>query len=84
VVDQNGTLVPHADNLVHFNVSGDAFVAGVDNGSQTSHEPFKANYRHAFNGKCLVVLQSDGKTGSIELTASADGLPDAKLTLTAQ
>nr|WP_306303484.1 hypothetical protein [Prolixibacter bellariivorans] len=31
-----------------------------------------------------MVLQSDGKTGNIELTASADGLPDAKATLTAQ
>ena len=84
VVDKNGTLVPHADNLVHFKVNGKAFIAGVDNGSQTSHEPFKANYRHAFNGKCLVVLQSDGKSGNIELTASTDSLPDAKVTITAQ
>lgn len=84
VVDQNGTLVPRADNLVHFKVNGEATIAGVDNGSETSHEPFKANYRHAFNGKCLVVLQSDGKPGNIELTASAEGLPDAKVTVTAQ
>jgi len=81
VVDKDGNLCPHADNLVNFDVSGPAFVAGVDNGLQTSLESFKAPHRQAFNGKCLVVLQNDGTSGSATLTATADGLPTAKTTL---
>ncbi len=61
VVDQNGTLVPHADNLVHFNVSGDAFVAGVDNGSQISHERSKPIIAMPLTGNALWCFSRMGK-----------------------
>ena len=76
-VDAEGNLCPLADNLVHFEVEGNLFIAGVDNGSQTSMERFKDNKRKAFNGKCLVVLQNNGKTGAARLKAVAEGLEDA-------
>jgi hypothetical protein len=41
VLDAQGTLVPHADNLIHFNISGAGKIVGVDNGLQTSLESFK-------------------------------------------
>ena len=74
IADKKGTMVPTADNMVHFNVSGPATIAGVGNGCETSLEPFKANYRKAFNGKCLVILQSTRKPGTVSLTAKAKGL----------
>lgn len=77
IVDAEGNLCPLADNLVHFEVEGNLFIAGVDNGSQTSMERFKDNKRKAFNGKCLVVLQNDGKTGAARLKAVSEGLKDA-------
>lgn len=77
IVDAEGNLCPLADNLVHFEVEGNLFIAGVDNGSQTSMERFKNNKRKAFNGKCLVVLQNDGKAGAARLKAVAEGLEDA-------
>jgi hypothetical protein len=33
-------------------------IAGVDNGSEISHESFKANRRHAFHGMALAIVQS--------------------------
>lgn len=77
IVDAEGNLCPLADNLVHFEVEGNLFIAGVDNGSQTSMERFKDNKRKAFNGKCLVVLQNDGRNGAARLKAVAEGLKDA-------
>ncbi len=59
-----------------FDVKGAAFIAGVDNGSPISLEPFKANQRKAFYGKCLVVLQNNGADGDIQLKASSDGLQE--------
>ena len=79
IQDANANLVPDADNLVNFELTGDAIIAGVDNGCQTSHEPFKANYRKAFNGKCLVVVQSGEKAGEIVLTAQSEGLEGASI-----
>jgi beta-galactosidase len=81
VVDKDNIPVPHADNLVEFSVVGPGFIAGVDNGSQTSMEPFKASYRKAFNGKCLVVLQSGKEKGVITLNASSAGLAGAACTV---
>jgi len=77
VVDENNNPVPHAGNMVNFSVEGPGIIAGVDNGSQTSMEPFKADYRKAYNGKCLVVVKAGKEKGEIKLTASADGMLDA-------
>lgn len=82
IVDADGNLVPYADNLVNFQIAGEGFIAGVDNGSQISHEPFKADYRKAFNGMCLVVIQSNGKKGKISLQAASEGLKETSIELT--
>ncbi|TCD12248.1 DUF4982 domain-containing protein [Pedobacter frigidisoli] len=74
ILDAAGNVVPNADNLVNFKVEGNGFIAGVDNGFQASLEPFKANYRKAFHGLCLAILQSTEKSGTIKLTAIAVGL----------
>ena len=81
VVDNEGVLVPNADNLVNFNIKGPAKIVGVDNGLQTSHESFKASYRKAFNGLCLVVLQSIGQKGTIVLEATSDDLVGKQLSI---
>ncbi len=77
IVDANGNPVPHADNLINFKVSGPGFIAGVDNGNETDHDPFKADYHKAFNGLCLAVIQSKGQKGKITVTATSAGLPSA-------
>lgn len=79
VVDAEGNIVPKADNLVKFELMGGAKIVGVDNGNPISHEPFKANYRKAFNGLCLAVVQSDVKAGKVTLTATSDGLEKASV-----
>ena len=74
VLDKNNNLCPLSENLINFEVKGNAFIAGVDNGCQTSMERFKDNKRNAFNGKCLVVLQNNGEKGTATLTANSNGL----------
>ena len=77
IVDKDGNIAPRADNEINFKISGAGFIAGVDNGSETSHESFKGNKHAALNGLALAILQSDGKKGKITLTASAVGLEPA-------
>ncbi len=81
ILDMNNTLLPYADNLLNFEIQGEGKIVGVDNGCQTSHEPFKANYRKAFNGLCLVVVQSTEKSGKIKITARAENLLPASIEL---
>ncbi len=79
ILDKDGNLCPNAENLVQFSIDGKGFIAGVDNGSPISLERFKDNKRKAFYGKCLVVLQNNGKKGKIKLSAVSDGLKDAHI-----
>ena len=74
ILDKNGVLVPNANNLIKFSVSGQGFIAGVDSGDPVSMESFKGKEHTALNGKALCILQSNGKKGTISLTATADGL----------
>lgn len=81
VLDKDGNLCPNADNLVQFDVKGNCFIAGVDNGSPFSMERFKDNKRKAFYGKCLVVLQNNGNDGTCTLKAMSSGLESAAITI---
>jgi beta-galactosidase len=81
VLDKDRNLVPYATNMVKFRLDGEAFIAGVDNGDQVSHEPFKADYRKAFYGKCLVVVQSKKSKGEVVLTATSEGLESNAVTI---
>ena len=83
IVDKEGNVCPNAENQVFFSVEGNATIAGVDNGLQTSMERFKADNRKAFAGKCLVVLQAKKNPGSIRLTAKGVDLRQATLELKA-
>ncbi|PWD51483.1 hypothetical protein C8046_13285 [Serinibacter arcticus] len=91
VVDEDGNEVPDADNLVQFTVDNGAIV-GVDNGQQESTEPYKwdgeqrstYSQRSAYAGKVLAIVQSDkDAVGQITLTARADGLQPAVVTIAA-
>ncbi len=79
IEDAAGNLVPDANNEVKFSVTGDGVIAGVDNGSETSMESFRADHRKAFNGLCLLVVQSKDKAGKINVTATSAGLPSANI-----
>lgn len=78
VVDAKGNTVPDAGNRIAFAVDGNAKIVGVDNGNPVSHESLKGNSIKAFNGKCLVVVQSGKQPETVTLTASSEGLKSEK------
>ena len=75
VLDADGKLVPDANALIHVEADGSGFIAGTDNGDQNDPNGLKRPERHAFYGKAMAVVQSNGQAGVIHLTASAEGLP---------
>jgi beta-galactosidase len=74
VVDENGTLMPDADNLITYTISGPGEIVGVDNGNPISHESFKGNQRQAFHGKALAIVRSKCEEGPIQITASTPNI----------
>jgi beta-galactosidase len=75
LLDKDGSPCPLADNLVKFSVSGEGFIAGTDNGDQNNHVSLKKPERNLFFGKCMAIVQSNGKPGKIILHVDVDGVP---------
>ncbi len=84
ILDKDGNVVPNADNRVNFKINGAGFIASVDNGDPVSHDPFKADYRKAFHGLALAIVQAKQKAGNITFTATAAGLQSATLVLSSK
>ena len=77
ILDKDGNFCWQADNELTFSAEGPGEVIGVDNGRPDSLESMKADHIHAFHGRALAVLRSDGNAGKCVLTVSAAGLPSA-------
>ncbi|MGJ5756247.1 F5/8 type C domain-containing protein [Streptomyces puniciscabiei] len=73
IVDAHGVVVPDAEHLIAFDVSGGS-LAGVDNGREESAERYQASTRTAFHGNALAIVRSGTKPGRLTVTARADGL----------
>jgi beta-galactosidase len=80
IVDSSGTVVPTADNVVRVSVSGGRVVA-LDNADLQDHDPYQSTSRRAFNGRGLAILRPAGR-GTMRVTAAADGLKEATMTIT--
>jgi beta-galactosidase len=61
-------------------MEGAGEIVTVDNGDATSHEPFQAKQRSAYNGLCQVIVKGrSGQPGPIALKAKSNGLKDASI-----
>jgi beta-galactosidase len=79
IVDQNGFVVPDANNLIEFNIEGEGIIIGTDNGNPQDKTQMKSRQRKAFNGLALAVIQSTEKSGNIRISAVSANLKGAVL-----
>jgi len=84
IKDEKGRVVPTANNLVKFTIEGPGKIIGTGNGNPTSYEPDKASQRMAFNGYCLVLVQSEKQSGEIRLKASSETLGGSEVLIKAE
>jgi beta-galactosidase len=68
--------------VVKFAAMGPASIIAVDNGNMTDHDPYQASERKLYFGNALALLRATGAAGKVTVTASAEGVPTASLTLT--
>ncbi|NUP22364.1 MAG: DUF4982 domain-containing protein [Streptomyces sp.] len=80
VVDARGVVVPDAEHLITFEVTGGS-LAGLDNGREESAERYQASTRTAFHGKALAIVRSGTKPGTLNVTARAEGLRTGGVTV---
>jgi len=84
VIDDQGNIVPDAQNTISFKVSGNGKLIGVDNGNQRDDAPFNLPTRKAFNGHAYAVVQAGRTNGNITFTVQSDGLKSSSITIKTQ
>jgi beta-galactosidase len=82
VVDAQGRLVPTANLLVNFAVSGPGGIIGLNNGDPNNHEPEKGDQHSVFHGLAQVILETGfGSQGKLMLRATSEGLTPGEATI---
>jgi len=81
ILDSIGNLIPYADNLIKFSITGNGTIAGTDNGYQADTVSLKSHERKCWKGLSLAIIQSTEKKGNITLTATSPGISSATITI---
>ena len=79
--DANGRRNPKAENLVKFEIEGPGEIIAVGNGNPMSIESNQLPQRKAWQGRCLVIVKSTDRPGTIKLTALSEGLPSSTVSI---
>lgn len=74
--DANGVFVPTDKRQVRFTLKGPGAIVATDNGDPTDFNSFSSASRALFNGRALAIVRGiAGRTGAVEVTVAAEGLP---------
>ena len=81
IVDKDGNLCPHANQLVTFAVEGAGTYRASANGDPTCLDLFHLPEMHAFGGQLTVIVQSGQEPGTLIFSAGADGMETAHINI---
>ncbi|MBU9725781.1 glycoside hydrolase family 2 TIM barrel-domain containing protein [Diplocloster modestus] len=79
-VDNEGNVIPDADQTVFFEISGGAVLIGTGNGDPNSHEPDTASSRKLFHGYAQAVIRNEGPE-AVVVRVRSEGLKEANAVL---
>lgn len=82
VADKDGNIVPTADNMVNFTVTGEGTYEAGANGDATSLFSFQDPKMKLFSGAATAILRTSTKPGAMTFKATAKGVKPATLTIT--
>lgn len=81
VVDAEGNVVPDATVPLSIKCEGAGRVLAAGNGAYADMESFRSLTPKTFRGRAIAIVQPTTQQGTIQLVVSAEGLPNAMLTI---
>lgn len=82
VEDAQGRFVNAAEPQIDVSITGEGRILALDNGMHADHTAYTSTTRQAMRGKLLAIVQSTDAAGSFTLTATAQGMKPASVTVT--
>ena len=81
VLDKEGNLVPDSNLPIEIKASGKGSVIAAGNASADDMKSFRSLQPKVFRGKAIAIVQPDTEKGTIQLTVTSAGLPEANLSI---
>ena len=81
VIDDNGRLVPLADNPVTCELKGDAELIGTENGQSLAYDNYRDAVHRVYQGKLLVYVSTTSTLGEVYLNLHAPLLKGVSIRL---
>ena len=81
VVDENGNIVPYANNLISTRVSGQGRFISMDNGKQADLTKFSTPQRSVYNGSGIAIVGASDNAGEIKVEFSGENLNSTSVTI---
>jgi beta-galactosidase len=67
---------------LHFNIEGNAAIIATGNANPSDMESMQQPQHKTFQGRCLVLVRPDGRSGKATLNATGDGLTPGQVFIT--
>lgn len=85
IVDNEGNLVPNANNKIQFEISGAGEIVATDNGNPADMVSFISKERNTLGGLALAIVRGiKGQTGEIKLTVKSGALGGSSIIINSQ
>jgi beta-galactosidase len=81
LVDENDNRVLNADRKISFDITGAGMIAAVDNGDNSSTEPYHAKERWTYKGTCIALVKANSNSGKITVRATGDDVEEGVVTI---
>ena len=79
--DKDGKLIPDCSIPLEIKSTGKGSVIAAGNGSADDMKSFRSLKPKTFRGKAIAIVQPNAEKGTITLTVSAKGLPEAAIVI---
>jgi hypothetical protein len=70
-----------ADNEITVSITGKAVLLGLESGSSSSHEDYKANKRKALHGRMVAYVLLEKNAGKVNVGLTAEGLKSQRISI---
>ncbi|SBV97374.1 glycoside hydrolase family 2 TIM barrel-domain containing protein [uncultured Dysgonomonas sp.] len=83
IVDEDGDVIPDATLPVNIKCTGNGSVIAAGNAAYDDMKSFRSLNPNTFRGKAIAIIQPDESKGEINLSVSAEGLPESSIIIQA-
>ena len=81
MLDDQGNIVPEADDELTFTVSGGAALLAAGSANMRDCTPYVSSKRHAWKGRAIAVLRATGVAQDVTLLIEAPGIKEQHITI---